>query len=84
MRDPAKVGIFWQTPLTVADTEREAKAHRDRLLTTIPKEAAGAYLSHNIGCDLSTLSARFSPKELNARIAATEAFPVSFVYKLVA
>ncbi len=82
-RDPAKVGIFWQTPLIVAETEREAKAHRDRLLTAIPKEAAGAYLSHNIGYDLSTLPARFSLRELNERIAATQASPVGFVHELM-
>jgi alkanesulfonate monooxygenase SsuD/methylene tetrahydromethanopterin reductase-like flavin-dependent oxidoreductase (luciferase family) len=82
-RDPATVGIFWQTPMIVAETEREAKAHRERLLTAIPKEAAGAYLSHNIGYDLSTLPARFSLKALNQEIAATQASPVGFVHELM-
>jgi FMN-dependent oxidoreductase (nitrilotriacetate monooxygenase family) len=81
-RDPAKVGIFWQTPLIVAETEQEAKAYRERLLTAIPKEAAGAYLSHNIGYDLSLLPDRFSLAELNQQIAATQASPVGFVHEL--
>jgi FMN-dependent oxidoreductase (nitrilotriacetate monooxygenase family) len=81
-RDPAKVGIFWQTPLIVAETEQQAKAQREQLLTAIPQEAAGAYLSHNIGYDLSTLPARFSLAELNEQIAATQASPVGFVHEL--
>lgn len=29
-RDPSAVGILWQTPIVVADTERDAQAQRDR------------------------------------------------------
>jgi FMN-dependent oxidoreductase (nitrilotriacetate monooxygenase family) len=81
-RDPSVYGTFWQTPLIVAETEAEAKRHRDGLLTMIPPEGAGAYLSHNIGYDLSTLPERFSLHELNEQIAATNASPVGFVHEL--
>ena len=81
-RDPAKVGAFWQTPLIVAETEREAVRHKERLLSAIPLEAAGAYLSHNLGYDLSTLPARFTLGALNQEIAATQASPVGFVHEL--
>src|SRR6195952_4474661 len=30
-KDPAAVGILWQTPIVVAETEREARVQRDRL-----------------------------------------------------
>jgi len=82
-RDPATVGIFWQTPLLVAQTEREATAWRERLLTMIPPEAVGAYLAHNIGYDLSTLPARFNLLELQQQIAATQASPVGFIAELI-
>jgi FMN-dependent oxidoreductase (nitrilotriacetate monooxygenase family) len=81
-RDPAEVGCFWQTPLLVAETAAEAQRHREALRTIIPKEGAGAYLSHNMGYDLSTLPERFTLRELNAQIAATQASPVGFVHKL--
>jgi FMN-dependent oxidoreductase (nitrilotriacetate monooxygenase family) len=82
-RDPSKVGAFFQTPLIVAATEKEAVAHRERLLTAIPKEAAGAYLAHNIGYDLSTLPERFRLSELRAEIVATGASPMGFVHELM-
>ncbi len=44
-RDPATVGILWQTPIVVGETEAAAKAQRERLLTAIPFEAVGVYLS---------------------------------------
>jgi alkanesulfonate monooxygenase SsuD/methylene tetrahydromethanopterin reductase-like flavin-dependent oxidoreductase (luciferase family) len=53
-RNPATVGIMWQQPIVVAESEREALAQRDRLLTTIPPEGVGVYLSHNAGYDFST------------------------------
>ena len=54
-RDPQSMGIVWQQPCVVAETEREATAHRELLLTAIPAEGAGVYLSHNAGYDFSTL-----------------------------
>ncbi len=81
-RDPAKLGIMWQQPIVVAETEREAKAQRERLLTAIPPEAAGVYLSHNAGYDFSTLPERFTLGELHAEIVAGHASPVGFVREL--
>jgi FMN-dependent oxidoreductase (nitrilotriacetate monooxygenase family) len=81
-RDPETVGMVWQTPLIVAETEREANAQRELMLKMIPPEGVGAYLSHNIGYDLSKLPERFSLLELNESIAATGASPVGFVHEL--
>ena len=81
-RDPASVGILWQTPIVVAPTEREAIAQRDRLLTAIPPEAVGAYLSYNAGYDFSTLPAHFTLRDLHAEIVAANASPVGFVRDL--
>jgi FMN-dependent oxidoreductase (nitrilotriacetate monooxygenase family) len=81
-RDPAKVGILWDIVLVVGETEDEAKRRRESLLTAIPLEAAGAFISHSAGYDFSKLPARFSPKALNAEIAATNASPVGLVHEL--
>ena len=81
-RDPSAVGILWQTPIVVADTEREAQAQRDRLLTAVPAEAVGAYLSYNAAYDFSTLPARFTLRQLHAEIVAAHASPVGFVHEL--
>lgn len=81
-RDPSAVGILWQTPIVVAETEREAQAQRDRLLTTVPAEAVGAYLSYNAAYDFSTLPARFTLRQLHAEIVAANASPVGFVHGL--
>ena len=81
-RDPSAVGILWQTPIVVADTEREAQAQRDRLLTAVPAEAVGAYLSYNAAYDFSTLPARFTLRQLHAEIVAANASPVGFVHEL--
>ena len=83
-RDPRTVGIVWQQPVVVAETEREAKAQRDRLLTAIPPEGVGVYLSHNAGYDFSTLPERFTLGELHAEIIASHASPVGFVRELAA
>ena len=69
-RDPSKVGVLWGCGLIVAETEQEAKARREQLLTMIPKEAIGPYLAHNSGYDFSKLPARFKLTELNKQIAA--------------
>jgi FMN-dependent oxidoreductase (nitrilotriacetate monooxygenase family) len=81
-RDPERVGILWQTPIVVAETRAEALAQRERLLTAIPPEAIGAYLSYNIGYDLSTLPQLFTIAELHAEIVAKNASPVGFVFEL--
>ena len=81
-RDPSTVGILWQTPIVVAETEREAQAQRDRLLTAVPAEAVGAYLSYNAAYDFSTLPARFTLRQLHAEIVAANASPVGFVHEL--
>jgi FMN-dependent oxidoreductase (nitrilotriacetate monooxygenase family) len=81
-RDPSKIGILWGVSLIVAETKAEAEAHRAHMLTMIPKEAIGPYLSHNIGYDFSTLPARFRLGELNDQIAATGASPVGPVYQM--
>jgi alkanesulfonate monooxygenase SsuD/methylene tetrahydromethanopterin reductase-like flavin-dependent oxidoreductase (luciferase family) len=81
-RDPATVGILWQTPITVAETESQAHAQRDQLLKAIPFEAVGAYLAYNSGYDFSTLPQRFTLRDLHRQIIAENASPVGFVYEL--
>ncbi len=81
-RDPDTVGILWQTPLAVRETDREAQAYRDLLLTTLPPEAVGVYLSYHAGYDLSTLPGQFTLRELRDAIAATNASPMGLVGKL--
>ena len=81
-RDPAAVGILWQTPIVVRETAAEANAQRDLLLTSIPPEAVGVYLSYNAGYDFSKLPERFSLAELQAEIVAANASPVGFVHQL--
>src|SRR6202790_2831205 len=63
--------------------EDEAKALRERLITDVPMEAVGVWLSHNTGFDMSTLPPRFSVRELNERIVAANASPVGFVGLLI-
>ena len=53
--------MLFSTTLIVGATEQEAKAKKEALLDMLPPEAVGAYLSHNIGYDFSTLPDRFSP-----------------------
>ena len=81
-RDPSKVGILWDLILVVGETSEEAKRRKEQLLTSIPFEAAGAFISHQSGYDFSKLPARFKLKDLNAEIAATNASPVGFVHQL--
>jgi FMN-dependent oxidoreductase (nitrilotriacetate monooxygenase family) len=82
-RDPEKVGIIWSTQIMVGETEREAKAMKERLIERVPREAVGVWLSHNTGFDMSSLPPRFSLKELNERIVAANASPVGFVATLM-
>ncbi|SNB74910.1 FMN-dependent oxidoreductase, nitrilotriacetate monooxygenase family [Arboricoccus pini] len=81
-RDPAGVGILWQKPLIVAETGEEARRRREALLTMIPREGAGAYLSHNSGYDFARLPPRFTLQALNEEIAASHATPVGIVHQL--
>ena len=81
-RDPAAVGILWQTPIVVRESEAEARAQRDLLLTAVPAEAVGVYLSYNAGYDFSTLPQQFTLAELQAEIVASHASPVGFVHQL--
>jgi alkanesulfonate monooxygenase SsuD/methylene tetrahydromethanopterin reductase-like flavin-dependent oxidoreductase (luciferase family) len=81
-RDPSKVGVIWSTQVMVGETEAEAKRMRERLIDGVPREAVGAWLSHNTGFDMSTLPPRFTLRELNERIVAANASPVGFVAQL--
>ena len=81
-KDPAKTGIMWQTPLVVRKTDAEALEHREKLLTMVPKDGVGAFISHNNGYDFSRLPERFKLGELNAESAATQASPVGYVHRL--
>jgi FMN-dependent oxidoreductase (nitrilotriacetate monooxygenase family) len=83
-RDPQTMGIVWQQPCVVAETEHEAVARRELLLTALPAEGVGVYLSHNSGYDFSTLPQRFTIGELHREIIASQASPGGFVRELVA
>lgn len=81
-RDPAGVGIVWSTRAVVAETEREATALKERMITGIPQEAVGVWLSHNTGFDMSTLPIRFTLGDLQTQIVAANASPAGFVHTL--
>lgn len=81
-RDPEKVGILWSCRAIVGETESEAKALRESMIAQVPLEAAGVWLSHNTGYDMSQLPDRFSLAELQQRIVAANASPVGFVHLL--
>jgi len=82
-RDPQGMSIVWQQPCVVRETEQEAVAHRERLLSAIPPEGVGVYLSHNAGYDFSTLPERFTLGELHREIIASQASPGGFVREMV-
>ncbi len=82
-RDPEKVGILWGLGVLVAETEAEAKARREALLTMIPPEAVGPYLSHNSGYDFADLPDRIEVAALNEEIIKKNASPVGFVHRLM-
>jgi FMN-dependent oxidoreductase (nitrilotriacetate monooxygenase family) len=82
-RDPQSMGIVWQQPCVVAETEREAEARRELLLNAIPPEAVGVYLSHNGGYDFSTVPQRFTLGELHREIIASQASPGGFMREMV-
>jgi long-chain alkane monooxygenase len=82
-RDPLSMGIVWQQPCVVAETEGEAAGRRELLLDAIPAEGVGVYLSHNGGFDFSTLPQRFKLGELYREIIASQASPSGFVREMV-
>ena len=83
-KDPDGMGILWQTPICIAETEREALARRDQLLSFYPPEAVGAYLSYNCGYDFAKLPESFTLSELHAEIIASQASPMGFLHELSA
>jgi long-chain alkane monooxygenase len=79
-RDPGSVGMFWDVVLIVEESAQEAKRRYERLLmTAVPTDGIGAFLSHQIGYDLSRLPERFTIEEINAEITASNASPVGFL-----
>ena len=82
-RDPDKVGILWGIGVIVAETEGEAKARREGLLTMIPPEAVGPYLSHNSGFDFSRLPEKVVLSEVQDAIIKAQASPTGFVFRLM-
>jgi FMN-dependent oxidoreductase (nitrilotriacetate monooxygenase family) len=82
-RDPEGMGIIWQQPCVVAETEHEAVTRRELLLSAIPVEGVGVYLSHNGGYDFSTLPQRFTLGELHREIIASQASPGGFMREMV-
>ena len=52
------------------------------MIELVPPEAAGVWMSHNTGYDMSQLPERFSLTELQERITAANASPVGFVHLL--
>jgi alkanesulfonate monooxygenase SsuD/methylene tetrahydromethanopterin reductase-like flavin-dependent oxidoreductase (luciferase family) len=78
-RDPETVGVFWDVVLIVEESEHEARRRYEQLLTGVPAEGIGAFLSHQSGYDLSRLPERFTIEEINAQITASNASPVGFL-----
>lgn len=81
-RRPESVGILSSMIPIVAESREEASAYRERMLTMIPTEAVGTFLSHDIGYDFSKLPERFVPWDLAEEIAAAQNSPVSLVSDL--
>jgi alkanesulfonate monooxygenase SsuD/methylene tetrahydromethanopterin reductase-like flavin-dependent oxidoreductase (luciferase family) len=78
------MGIVWQQPCVVAETEAEAAARRELLLSAIPPEGVGVYLSHNSGYDFSTLPQRFKIGDLHREIITSQASPGGYLRELAA
>ena len=78
-RDPATMGIIWDVVLIVGETDAEAKRRHEQLLTAVPIEAVGAFMSHQCGYDLSKLPDTFTIEEINAQIVKSNASPVGFL-----
>lgn len=82
-RDPAHVGILWDTLVIVAPTESEALARRDELFSTWNEESVGTFISHNAGYDFSTLPSSFTLQELHDAVVAANASPAGLVGNLL-
>lgn len=80
-RDASKVGVVWDVVLIVGETEADAKRRHEQLLSAVPLEAVGTFVSHHIGYDLSKLPDRFTINEINAQIVASNASPILFLNK---
>jgi FMN-dependent oxidoreductase (nitrilotriacetate monooxygenase family) len=52
-RDPSNVGVIWDVVLLVEEDSAEAMRRKNQLLSAIPIEAFGAFISHQCGYDLS-------------------------------
>lgn len=78
-RDPSRVGIVWDEVLIVGETTEDAKRRHAHLLNAVPFEAVGAFMSHQIGYDLSKLPERFTIAEINEVIVKSNASPVGFM-----
>ena len=83
-RDPDSVAILWATPTIVGRTQAEAEARREGLYAFWDEETVGAYLSHNIGYDLSVLPQSFLLGDLRDAIHAAQASQAGLVSRLVA
>jgi FMN-dependent oxidoreductase (nitrilotriacetate monooxygenase family) len=82
-RKPDSVGTLWDFQTIVAETPEEAERKLGQMGAALPREAVGAYLSHNSGFDFSGLPERFHLGELAARITASNASQFGFVHRLV-
>ncbi|MGN9841863.1 NtaA/DmoA family FMN-dependent monooxygenase [Nonomuraea sp. H19] len=81
-RKPESVGILWATQVIVARTEDEARTRRAEVLDFWDEEAVGAYLSHNMGYDLSKLPAKFLLGDLRDKLHAAQATQAGLVSRL--
>ncbi|WPO88692.1 NtaA/DmoA family FMN-dependent monooxygenase [Herbiconiux sp. KACC 21604] len=82
-RDASAVGILWATQAIVGRSAREAAERRDEVAAFWHPEAVGAFLSHNVGFDFSTLPSRFTLDELVAEITRVNGAQGGFVGALV-
>lgn len=82
-RDPAAVGILWATQVIVGRSAREAAERRDEVAAFWDPEAVGAFLSHNVGFDFSTLPERFTLAELVGEVNRVQGAQGGFIGGLV-
>ncbi|MCS5730395.1 NtaA/DmoA family FMN-dependent monooxygenase [Herbiconiux moechotypicola] len=78
------VGILWATQALVGRSAREAAERRDEVAAFWNPEAVGAFLSHNVGFDFSTLPTRFTVGELVAEVQRVNGAQGGFVGSLAA
>jgi alkanesulfonate monooxygenase SsuD/methylene tetrahydromethanopterin reductase-like flavin-dependent oxidoreductase (luciferase family) len=71
-RRPEEVIILWPVFVFVADTMDAAVAQKDDIVSSLPMEAGGIYMSHKSGFDFSTLPPRFTIAEAVERIEAKQ------------